>query len=73
MVPGNAAAEGEAEPNGRDWDTLSRLAWPADHPYHHPVIGTIADIRGFTTIACGHSCSAWRPPIAVRTPQAFAS
>ena len=27
-----------------------------------------ADMRGGTTMACGHSCLAWRPPIAVRTP-----
>ena len=27
-----------------------------------------ADIRGGTTIACGHSARACRPPIAVRTP-----
>src|ERR1700704_4451217 len=32
-----------------------------------------ADIRGGTTIACGHSWRAWRPPLAVRTPYAFAS
>ena len=32
-----------------------------------------ADIRGGTTIACGQSRRAWRPPIAVRTPYAFAS
>jgi zinc protease len=40
--------EGYAEPNGRDWDTLGKLVYPADHPYHHPVIGTVADIEGFT-------------------------
>jgi len=40
-------AEGYAEPNGRDWDALGRLAFPADHPYHHPVIGTVADVEGF--------------------------
>ncbi len=40
-------AEGYAEPNGRDWDTMSRLQYPADHPYHHPVIGTVGDIEGF--------------------------
>ncbi|MEQ1572025.1 MAG: pitrilysin family protein [Myxococcota bacterium] len=40
-------AEGYAEPNGRDIDALSRLLYPPDHPYHHPVIGTVADIRGF--------------------------
>jgi hypothetical protein len=27
-----------------------------------------ADMRGGTTIACGHSRRAWAPPIAVRTP-----
>jgi hypothetical protein len=32
-----------------------------------------ADIRGGTTTACGHSRRARTPPIAVRTPQAFAS
>lgn len=40
-------AEGYAEPNGRDDDSLSRLFWSSDHPYHHPVIGTVADIEGF--------------------------
>ncbi len=40
--------EGYAEPNGRDFDALGRISWPADHPYHHPVIGTVADIEGFT-------------------------
>ncbi len=39
--------EGYAEPNGRDWDAMSRLTWAPDHPYHHPVIGTVADIEGF--------------------------
>ena len=32
-----------------------------------------ADIRGLTTTACGQSHRACRPPIAVRTPHAFAS
>ena len=32
-----------------------------------------ADIRGRTTAACGHSRRACPPPIAVRTPYAFAS
>lgn len=41
-------AEGYAEPNGRDWDAMGRLTWPGDHPYHHPVIGTVADIEGFS-------------------------
>jgi len=39
--------EGYSNPNGRDWDAMSRLTWPEDHPYHTPVIGTVADIEGF--------------------------
>ncbi len=39
-------AEGYAEPHGRDWDSLSRLQFPEGHPYHIPVIGTVADIEG---------------------------
>jgi predicted Zn-dependent peptidase len=32
-----------------DWDErLQRLAYPADHPYHHPVIGSMADIDAAT-------------------------
>jgi len=40
-------AEGYAAPNGRDLDALSRLQFPEGHPYHHPVIGTVADVDGF--------------------------
>ncbi len=39
--------QGYAEPNGRDFDALTRLAFPQGHPYHHPVIGTVADVSGF--------------------------
>ncbi len=41
-------AEGYAEPGGRDWDAMSRLTWSESHPYHHPIIGTVADIEGFS-------------------------
>ena len=40
-------AESYAEPNGRDWDAFGRLVYPEEHPYHHPVIGTVADVEGF--------------------------
>ena len=40
-------AQSYAEPHGRDWTAINQLRWGADHPYHHPVIGTEADIRGF--------------------------
>ena len=40
--------EGYGEPNGRDFDALDRISWPDTHPYAHPVIGTVADVRGFS-------------------------
>lgn len=40
-------ATGYAEPHGRDWDAISRLLYPPGHPYHTPVIGTVADVAGF--------------------------
>ena len=48
-------AEGRAPGAGRGLrraerarrDSIGRLFCAADHPYHHPVIGTVADIEGF--------------------------
>jgi zinc protease len=40
-------AEGYEQPNGRDWDALQTLMYGEGHPYHVPVIGTIADVQGF--------------------------
>jgi len=34
--------------HGKDLDTLQQLLYPPEHPYHRPVIGTEADVRGFT-------------------------
>jgi len=39
--------QGYAQPNGRDIDSLTQLQFPEGHPYHHPVIGTTADVQGF--------------------------
>lgn len=38
---------GYEAPHGRDDDALTRLQFPEGHPYHVPVIGTVADIEGF--------------------------
>jgi zinc protease len=43
--------QGYAEPNGRDWDALTRIQFGPGHPYHVPVIGTVADVEGFQTSA----------------------
>ncbi len=40
-------ARGFDQPNGRDWDALSVLQFPVEHPYGHSVIGTIDDVSNF--------------------------
>ena len=40
-------AEAYDAPLGREADALTRLLWPPGHPYHTPVIGTVADISAF--------------------------
>jgi zinc protease len=55
-------AEGYARPHGRDFDALSRLGYPADHPYHHPVIGTVADVEGFQIEAVTEFWKRWYRP-----------
>lgn len=40
-------AQGYAAANGRDTDVLTRLLFPPGHPYHVPVIGSVAEVRAF--------------------------
>jgi zinc protease len=35
----------ENQPYGLAWETVSAALYPAGHPYHHPVIGSMADIE----------------------------
>ncbi|MBT3219212.1 MAG: insulinase family protein, partial [Proteobacteria bacterium] len=39
--------QGYDEPHGRDWDALGDVSFSKEHPYHHSVIGTVADIEAF--------------------------
>lgn len=41
-------AEWAAAPRGAEIDLLTGEVWPPGHPYHHPVIGTPATVRGAT-------------------------
>jgi len=41
-------ARGYDGPNGRDWDALALAQFPPEHPYGHPVIGSEADVSGFS-------------------------
>ena len=39
----------------RLWGALSRLAWPERHPYHHPALGTVAELWD----SLGNTCQQW--------------
>lgn len=55
-------AEGYADPHGRDWDSLTRLQFPEGHPYHIPVIGTVADIEGLELAMADSFWRRWYQP-----------
>lgn len=40
-------AGGYSDPHGMDFDVLGLIQHPEEDPYHHTVIGTIADVEGF--------------------------
>ncbi|MCX7557127.1 pitrilysin family protein [Xanthomonadaceae bacterium JHOS43] len=40
----NEKRQGENQPYGQVWDALSRASYPKTHPYHHSVIGSMADL-----------------------------
>lgn len=40
----NEKRQGENQPYGQVWDALSRASYPKGHPYHHSVIGSMADL-----------------------------
>ncbi len=40
----NEKRQGENQPYGQVWDALSRASYPASHPYHRSVIGSMADL-----------------------------
>jgi zinc protease len=41
----NEKRQGENQPYGQAWDKLSRALYPAGHPYHHGVIGSMNDLN----------------------------
>jgi predicted Zn-dependent peptidase len=40
----NEKRQGENQPYGQAFDALSRASYPVGHPYHHGVIGSMADL-----------------------------
>ena len=41
----NEKRQGENQPYGQAWDVLTRMLYPASHPYHHGVIGSMNDLN----------------------------
>ena len=41
----NEKRQGENQPYGQVWDKLTRALYPADHPYHRGVIGSMNDLN----------------------------
>ena len=41
----NEKRQGENQPYGQVWDKLTRAMYPAGHPYHHGVIGSMNDLN----------------------------
>ncbi|WP_394687326.1 M16 family metallopeptidase [uncultured Xanthomonas sp.] len=41
----NEKRQGENQPYGQAWSRLSRALYPAGHPYHHTVIGSMNDLN----------------------------
>ncbi|WP_147653552.1 M16 family metallopeptidase [Vulcaniibacterium gelatinicum] len=44
----NEKRQGENQPYGQVWQLLGRTMYPKGHPYHHPVIGSMADLNAAT-------------------------
>ena len=55
-------AQGYAAPHGRDFDALTRLVYPPEHPYHVPVIGTVADLQATTADGARAFFTRWYAP-----------
>ena len=41
----NEKRQGENQPYGQVWETISKTMYPKGHPYHHTVIGSMSDLN----------------------------
>jgi zinc protease len=44
----NEKRQGENQPYGQVWTLMAKAMYPAGHPYHHTVIGSMADLNAAT-------------------------
>jgi zinc protease len=52
----------ENQPYGAEELELPRLLWPEGHPYHHPVIGSPADLKAATVADVKQFFATWYDP-----------
>ncbi|MFP5374252.1 MAG: M16 family metallopeptidase [Gammaproteobacteria bacterium] len=58
----NEKRQGENQPYGQVWEKLGRAMYPKGHPYHHSVIGSMADLNAATLDDVRQWFRAWYGP-----------
>src|SRR5690606_30793587 len=58
----NEKRQGENQPYGQVWETLGKTLYPKGHPYHHSVIGSMADLNAATLDDVKQWFRAWYGP-----------
>ncbi|MGY0618051.1 M16 family metallopeptidase [Lysobacter sp. A378] len=58
----NEKRQGENQPYGQVWTKLNLALYPEDHPYHHSVIGSMADLNAASLEDVKNWFRAWYGP-----------
>ena len=58
----NEKRQGENQPYGQVWTKLNQSLYPLDHPYHHSVIGSMADLDAASLEDVKNWFRAWYGP-----------
>ncbi len=58
----NEKRQGENQPYGQVWTKLNQSLYPVDHPYHHSVIGSMADLDAASLEDVKNWFRAWYGP-----------
>ncbi|MGY0505903.1 M16 family metallopeptidase [Luteimonas sp. e5] len=58
----NEKRQGENQPYGQVWETVTRTMYPKGHPYHHTVIGSMNDLNAATLDDVKNWFRAWYGP-----------
>ncbi len=58
----NEKRQGENQPYGQVWTKLNQALYPAGHPYHHSVIGSMADLNAASLEDVKNWFRAWYGP-----------